>query len=391
MKRMIGFLCALLLLSASALARENVLLPEGYTQGEPLPVYRAVERTQKQLPLFERYDPEWLNASGVATRENQSKRARYDHVVFQDGAELSVDTSVLIYEEKDGAYLFIYADNPDSPEGPIPMESYAAGIGRLVDEALFYQVPSKDPFSAESSRAAELSRMAQEALFGRQVEKGAGIPALVPERTELAGITLSQAQAQVQAVLGKLGLTDYAPALSLDLSVERIHALGEWRERFLLFEGRDVQGKKNHRDREHDFTQATEADEGFYLRFERRIDGARLQMNGSFYAVAFVNAQGIARLTVRDFCGAGDVYERPSRLLTSEEALACLERDRPRHAPVIQTELCYTPARASQKKDGLVLMPTWYIVYDMGTEDGLTSWACYSAIDGSLLEDDGHA
>lgn len=391
MKRIIGFLCALLLLSASALAQENVLLPEGYTQGEPLPVYRAVERTQQQLPIFDCYEPEWLNASGVATRENQSKRARYDHVVFQDGAELSVDTSVLIYEEKDGAYLFFYGDDPDSPEGPIPMESYAAGIGRLVDEALFYQVPSKDPFSAESSSAAELSRMAQEALFGRQVEKGAGIPALVPKRTELAGITLSQAQAQVQAVLGKLGLTDYAPSLSLDLSVDRIHALGEWRERFLLFEGRDVQGKKNHRDREHDFTQATEADEGFYLRFERRIDGVRLQMNGSFYAVAFVNAQGIARLIVRDFCGAGDVHERPDRLLTSEEALECLERDRPGHSPVIQMELCYTPARASQKKDGLVLMPAWYIVYDMGTEDGLTSWACYSAIDGSLLEDDGHA
>ncbi len=390
MKRMIGFRCALLLLCASALAQETVILPKGYTQGEPLPVYRAVERTQQQLPLFERYEPEWFNASGVATRENQSKRARYDHVVFQDGAELSVDTSVLIYEEKDGAYLFFYADDPDNPEGPIPMESYAAGIGRLVDEALFYQQLPKDPFSTESS-AEDLSRMAQEALFGRQAEKGAGIPSLVPERTELAGITLSQAQTQVEAVLHKLGLTDYAPSLSLDLSVDRIHALGEWRERFLVFEGRDVQGKKNHRDREHDFTQATEEDEGFYLRFERRIDGVRLQKNGSFYAVAFVNAQGIARLIVRDFCGAGDVYERPSRLLTSEEALECLKRDRPQHAPVIQMELCYTPARASQKKDGLVLTPTWYIVYDMGLEDGLTAWACYSAIDGTLLEDDGHS
>lgn len=391
MKRMIGFLCALLLLSASALAQENVILPEGYTQGDPLPVYRAVERTQQQLPLFDRYEPEWLNASGVTTRENQTKHGRSDHVVFQDGADLAVSTSSLIYEKKDGTYMFIYADHPDSPEGPIPMESYAAGIGRLVDEALFYQVPSKDPFSAESSRAAELTRMAQEALFGRQVETGAGSPALVPERTELAGITLSQAQAQVQTLLDKLGLTGYAPSLSLDLSVERIHALGEWRKQFLRFEGRDVQGKKNHRDREHDFTQATEADEGFYLCFERRLNGVRLQMNGSFEAVAFVNAQGIARLIVRDFCGAGDVYERPSRLLTSEEALKCLERDRPQHAPVLQMELCYTPARASQKKDGLVLTPTWYIVYDMGTEDGLTAWACYSAIDGSLLEDDGHA
>jgi len=371
MKRLIGFLCALLLLSASALAQETVILPEGYTQGAPLPVYRAVERTQQQLPLFERYEPEWLNPSGVATRENQTRHGRYDHVVFQDGAELSVDTSVLLYEEKDGAYLFFYADDPDNPEGPIPMESYAAGIGRLVDEALFYQHIPKDPFSAE------LTRMAQEAL--------------VPERTELTGITLSQAQKQVEAVLDKLGLTGYAPSFSLDLSVERIHALGEWREQLLLLENRNAQGKKNHRDREHDFTQATEADEGFYLRFERRLDGVRLQKKGSFSVVAFVNAQGIASLIVRDFCGAGDVYERPSRLLTSEEALECLKRDRPQHAPVIQMELCYTPARASQKKDGLVLAPTWYIVYDLGLEDGLTGWACYSAIDGTLLEDDGHS
>lgn len=387
MKRLIGFLCALLLLSASALAREKVILPEGYTQGEPLPVYRAVERTQQQLPIFDCYEPEWLNASGVAIRENQSKRARYDHVVFQDGAELSVDTSVLIYEEKDGTYLFFYVDNPDNPEGPFPMESYAAGIGRLVDEALFYhQHPPKDPFSTESY-AADLSRMVEDALFRHQAGEGA----VVPERTELAGITLSQAQAQVEAVLDKLGLNGYAPSLSLDLSVERIHALGEWRKQLFLFEGRNEQGKKNHRDREHDFTQATEADEGFYLLFERRIDGVRLQMNGSFYAIAFVNARGIARLIIRDFCGAGNVYERPSRLLTSEEALECLKRDRPQHAPVIQMELCYTPARASQKEDGLVLTPAWYIVYDMDTDDGVTGWACYSAIDGSLLEDDGHS
>lgn len=390
MKRMIGLLCALLLLSASALAQENVILPEGYTQGEPLPVYRAVERTQQQMPLFDRYEPDWLNTSGVTTRENQTKHGRYDHVVFQDRAELSVDTSVLIYEEKDGTYLFFYADNPDNPEGPIPMESYAAGIGRLVDEAIFYQHIPKDPFSTKSY-VEDLSRMVEEALFLNQDEESVGVPVPVLERTELTGIALSQAQKQVEALLNKLGLTGYAPSFSVDLSVERIHTLGEWREQFLLLEGRDAQGKKNHRDREHDFTQATESDEGFYLRFERRLDGVRLQKNGSFYAVAFVNARGIASLIVRDFCGVGDVYERPSRLLTSKEALECLERDRPQHAPVIQMELCYTPTRASQKKDGLVLTPTWYIVYDMGMEDGLTSWACYSAIDGTLLEDDGHS
>ena len=77
MKKWIAMLLLVMMLPAAALAQVEIRLPEGYTQGEALPLYSAIHRSDGQSTFFDRVDPAWFNA-GETKYENQSRKGRYD-------------------------------------------------------------------------------------------------------------------------------------------------------------------------------------------------------------------------------------------------------------------------------------------------------------------------
>ena len=72
LKRLLISLCMLAMLGSLAGAAAETpdglfITPEGYTQGGPLPIYRALERNQKQAIFFDKVDVGWFNSSGQAS------------------------------------------------------------------------------------------------------------------------------------------------------------------------------------------------------------------------------------------------------------------------------------------------------------------------------------
>ncbi|MBP3411090.1 MAG: hypothetical protein J6M10_08865, partial [Clostridia bacterium] len=66
MRKMTAWLFVCILLVAScACAERNIIVPDGYVQGEPLPVYRAIPRSEDESSFYDRADPAWFNESGV--------------------------------------------------------------------------------------------------------------------------------------------------------------------------------------------------------------------------------------------------------------------------------------------------------------------------------------
>lgn len=367
LKRLLISLCMLAMLGSLAGAAAETpdglfITPEGYTQGGPLPIYRALERNQKQANFFDKVDLGWFNSSGQASYENQSKRGRYDHVVYNDEAQLSIDINYIDYTEYDGTEMWIYGEDPDSPAGPFARESFASAIGSLGGSARFYQI-YPEPKDA---------------------------PRVELKKTELSGITLEEARAQVDALLEKLGVTGYAPVHTLDMSVEHIHTLG-------AYEAKRWAESYNKSDSPWDFSQATEADEGFYLYYEKTLDGLKVGSpeGVAFYAYAFVNASGVVSFRLCDSYAVGEIYDTPEKLLTADEIRTKFEKDNARREkdgigrPTFTgAQLMYMPMRAARKKDGMVFAPVWYIQYDwLDVTQPCDGWAWYSAVDGRLVED----
>lgn len=370
-KRLCACLCALMLLLGTTYAEGeelSVVVPDGYAQGSGLPIYSAKVREQDFLDTIQ---PEWFNQSGIALVENRSKRRRYDHFEFEDEAQLTIDVEYISYEEYDGTFMQILGERPDEPDGPYPRESFACAIGELGSLTYFYG----------------------QGTHGQTTDFGFSEVSL--EKTELAGITLEAAEAQVQALLSKLGMSGYEVSYALDMSVKHINQLGECYGRYQ----NDLYNKRAESD-QWDFSKATEADEGYYLRLVKKLGGLPVWLadGGSFEATAFVNANGIRSFILRDYYEIGEVYEMPETLLTAEEAFARFEEGNAKRIkdgflePTLTgAELRYIPMRAANKKDGMVVAPAWYISYtfmDGGTASSVNDgWAWYSAQDGRLIQD----
>lgn len=343
-------------LPAEAPADIGVTLPEGCAPGDPLPVYHAVMRTQEQASFFDRVDIAWFNQSGQASCASGSRNARSDRIVFEDEAQLSIDASSVYYQEYDGTCMMYYADTPDEPAGPFPRPSFSNEIAGLAGGAYYDALHAGEILSDK------------------------------PERTELSGITFDDARQTVDDLFEKLGVSGYTCVFALDMSADRIHVLGE-------AEARLREEYINKSDGWWDFSLATEEDEGFYLRYEKRVNGIPVR-DEVFYADAFVTAKGIRDFTLREDYEVGGVFETPERLVTADEVLASFTQDnaqRERHAlyrpTPVSVRLLYMPLRAEDRADGLVLAPVWYVAYtfeDGGLCDG---WAWYSALDGALVED----
>ncbi len=357
----------LLSLTAGAMAESagiEVELPQGYVEGSPLPLYRAQERTQTEANFFDKVPLEWFNTSGQAGYENWSKRARYDHFIFSDGAELNIDAANMEYRENDGTYMMINGDAPNEPEGPFARENFACAIADLGGSAYTY------------------SYLYPNQKFPQDVKL---------EKTELSAITLEQATQRVQELLSKLGAEGYEVNYALDMSVEHIRTIGEWETaRQNEYYNRRAEGGY------WDYSKATEADEGYYLHLEKRMDGVPVGYpDGDLFTVsAFVDGTGVRSFRLYDGYVIGEVYETPERLLTSAEILECFNQGNARREkdgfmqPVATgAKLMYAPLRASNKKDGMALTPVWYITYDFLDGSKCEGWAWYSAVDGRLVMD----
>jgi len=346
-KWIVLLLTVLMLFSCSALA-ENTL-----------PVYRATYRSQTEAAFFDQAKPEWFNQSEEPAYENGSRRARYDTFTFGDQAQLTVDPNYIGYREFDGEYYMIYGEDPKHPGGPFQRPSFSNEIAHTAATMLV--------------------------RFHSHTDNGAK-PGLI--NAELSGITLAQADAQVQTVLKNLGLNGYELTTAIDMSVNRIREWGVW----------SVETDKfnfNIYDRYYDFTAATEADEGYYLVYTLMLDGVPVgNTDGTEDACAFVNADGVTRFELRNSYAVGDVYSVPDRLLTEDEIRAVFESDNDRRIadhmvdPMFtRATLMYCPMRAPEKKDGMVMTPAWYIEYTYVDGSLTTGWAWYSAVDGKLIAD----
>jgi len=346
-KWIVLLLTVLMLFSCSALA-ENTL-----------PVYRATYRSQTEAAFFDQAKPEWFNQSEEPAYENGSRRARYDTFTFGDQAQLTVDPNYIGYREFDGEYYMIYGEDPKHPGGPFQRPSFSNEIAHTAATMLV--------------------------RFQSHTDNGAK-PGLI--NAELSGITLAQADAQVQTLLENLGLNGYELTTAIDMSVNRIREWGVW----------SVEADKfnyNVYDRYYDFTAATEVDEGYYLVYTLMLSGVPVgNPDGTEDVRAFVNADGIALFELRSSYAVGDVYSIPDKLLTEDEIRAVFEADNERRVKdqlfdpaLTSATLMYCPMRAPDKKDGMVMTPAWYIEYTFVDGSPTTGWVWYSAVDGKLIMD----
>lgn len=357
-------LAALMTLSipAGALAKApngiEIVVPEAYEQSGTLPVYRAQVRNQRQANFFDKVELGWFNQSGQKDYENWSKRARFDHFVFHDGAWLDIDADTVSYRENSGDMQIEY-DDPGIPPEIVAKPAFSNEVYSLGSTAYHgdvYELPHE----------------------------------MELEKTQLNGVSLDGAKAEMEELLKQTGVEGFECVYALDMSVNRIRELGEWKNR-------RIEDGLWFADIVWDYGIATAEDEGFFLMYSKKLNGAVVGGTRSFDASALVTASGIRYFSLCDPYVAGEIYETPEKLLDATEILPFFHKSVARKdhsAEVIsidKMELIYTPARAASKKEGMVFEPVWrfsYTIRDEGSHETQPyGWGMYSALDGQLLGD----
>ena len=325
----------------------DLVVPEAYRQTGVLPLYRAVE-----YDFTKTVKPEWFNQSGIA----ESTAEKHDtHFVFADHAELGYGGEFLSYSEYDEE-LFDYnwrereMDNPNIEPSLFPRQALSMGI----------------------------ADMASGVYHGYDYAQGIEL-----EHEQLTKISLKDAKQIAEALFDKLGLRGFKLAWALDMSVERIHTLGEAYNHF-WFEG----GGGYSNSPRQDYAAATAEDEGYYLIYTplgvTKITDGRQQLE------LFITSRGIVYASFRCMYNRGEEVGTPGRLIAPEEAVSRLHqeaaqaRDRIEIASIQRVALTYVPLRAENKQDGMVFAPVWQVQYrEAGTE--YESWAEFDAVDGSMI------
>ena len=350
MKRIISVLLILCLVCAAsgALAEPEILVPEEYTKNGTLPIYTAIPQD-----LNANIQPELFNQSGIESRTDD--RHNGHEVVFADEAILNwyADPESIFYSEYSGTFDV----NVNEPE-------YA---------------PELAPCPALSDSITSLASWAMDGLYG----------VYELEQTELARISLNEAQTALETLLAQLGITGYVCDYALDMSTERIQMLGEiQREKIAC-------GEFFTNIPQPDWSLVTVADEGYYLSYhkpnETFAEGNRNV--GQFEILAFVTERGVVNATIWDQYIPGEVCATPDSLLSPEDVIALLpgalaaSRCPSTVVSVSRLRLIYSLRRASHKADGMVLTPAWYITYqDTEAErEGYPCFAIFDAVDGTLL------
>ncbi len=316
----------------------ELIVPDGYSPQYTMPVYAAIPND-----FGKALDPTLFNQSGIAKSDKRS-------ITFNDEAELSWSTETLYYYEFQGTRDANYRI-PDSEPMIVPVKSLSNAAGERAADA----------YSAW--------------LKG---EEG-----IVLSKTELAEITLEEAKAKVEAILKAVNVKGYTCDFALDMDVERIRTLGEAKNR-------KIEENQSWNSPIMDYSKAGPETEGYFLHYTNgfKADG------GYFYSIAYVTEEGVVLFQLRDMYSRGDIYATPDALISPETVMdrlaaeiadsrfAGLEIDH-----IISIELCYSPGRAADKADGMVLTPAWYVVYqdNDGVKGGFESYAIFNAVDGTLL------
>ncbi|MBQ6961027.1 MAG: DUF4179 domain-containing protein [Clostridia bacterium] len=319
----------------------ELVVPEAYRETGTLPVYRAVE-----ADFTKTVNPEWFNGTGTKDgADTLDIRLKDDRdVLFADNARLSLSPEALFYNE--------YAD-----------EAYA---------------------KADSGVIVEL-------IWMRKWENHRGEFTL--EKTELSGIALSEAQAQAEALMEKLGMAcnQYVCDEALDMSLERIQTMGAIWEKAIadgeLLVDDDYQP--------YDYSAIPASEEGYYLHYSPL--GVEMTAAGGRYgAIFYVNGRGIVYANIRNQFNRGEIVTAPETLIAPDAAIQTLAEEMghslSRHDEEIkavqQVALTYEAVRAENKSDGMVFVPTWMILYQdtSAVRQGYSCYALINAVDGTLID-----
>ncbi len=168
----------------SAAGKPEITVPQAYTNTGSLPVYAAVTR---DFGMDLR--PELFNQSGIAREDSYL-------ITFKDEAQLSWAPEALFYEEYRGAYNANYKD-PQMKESLIPLETIAHAASDLAGD-----------------------------VYSGWPDNGACWAGITLQKTALAGITLDEAKAKLEALLSALQVEGYTCDYALDMDVARIQTMG---------------------------------------------------------------------------------------------------------------------------------------------------------------------
>ncbi len=322
-------------------AEPELIVPEAYNKTGTLPIYRATARD-----FADGLQPELFNQSGIASRDKWQ-------IIFTDEAILQFGPEALFYRECSGTFNANAGTEYEADYIPRPVLSN------------------------------EIAGLASWAINGWP---GDG-KVYQLEKTALTDISLDEAKKTLETLLNRLGLTGYTCDYALDMSAERIKALGSDMNAMI------TSGKFFTNLPQYDYSQVSAADEGFYLSYHKPGDGRNLGNGDIFSVYAYVTRRGVVETSIRDAYIPGDVYGTPDSLVDPQKILIRLpeevaaSRFPGKVVSVSSIRLTYAPMRASKKADGMVLSPIWLVIYqdEEAAEKGYNCWAEFNAVDGKLL------
>lgn len=323
----------------------TLLVPDAYRECGTLPVYRAVEPDFTKLVT-----PDWFTDQPVAEENHSGQDAVY---VTKDYGVLIVSPGGFYFSEYEGDYEESSAEL-DLKTAIYPEDALSRQIAELAERKLYDVYGNVDPGSA-------------------------------PFREQLHEITRQEAVAKAEEIMRRLGLTGYRMDFCLDMSVERIREMAEAWMRDIR-EGRYLTDD----DRAFAFDQATEADEGYFLRFTP--EGLGNVNRSRFMIRLFITGRGVPYANVSNAYLTGEILETPSSLVLPDSVLPALvqEMSQARSPKAIEKinaiALVYTPARG--RDGGMVMTPTWHVTFQQKSNNGLEreSWAEFNAVNGDLLD-----
>ncbi len=328
----------------------EILVPSEYQKTGTLPVYQAIEND-----FVATAQPEWFNQSGIAKKERSKKSIS---LTFNDHAELSVSPEAIWYAEyTDELFDYNWKERetytPDIEPRMMPKQALSQGIVHMAE-----QVHSGyEDFT-----------------------KGIAF-----EHDRLTDLSLEDARHTAETLFEKLGIQGYELAWVLDMSLDRIHILGEAYNRF-WFEGEGYSNAPRQ-----DYSAATAEEEGYFLYYSPL--GVDRVSDGRHQITLFITSRGIVYANIVSTYNQGEVVYAPYKLISPEEAVTqlCTEiaqsRDGGKVLSIERAALTYVAVRADNKQEGMVFTPVWQILYkETGASEEYSSWAEFNAINGTMID-----
>ena len=325
--------------SGSTVTIENregyeLITPAAYQETGTLPVCQAVE-----TDFTKSVKPEWFNQTGIVSG------AGTEEIRFADHAILNL-----------------------SPEG------------------LFYFESTDDNYTEAPSNVI-VERAWVRNWTGHRGE-------FTLDRTELTGITLTDAKATAEETITRLGIgsNQYVCNEALDMSLERIRTMGAvWEQAVadggLLVDGGDYQP--------YDYSSIPASEEGYYLEYSLLgVDTS--PAGGRYKAIFYITSRGIVYANIRNPFSRGEIVNTPDTLITSDIAISRLAEELGKSLSRYDKEiksiqrvaLTYEAIRADNKAEGMVFTPVWLILYqdDTAVQQDYSCYALINAVDGSLID-----